>query len=301
MLDSALGLVGRIGRYFSLVTVLPNAALILYVFFVVSATSSGPDLQFQRGWEDIVSQPWHSWLALFALAVLIGLIVHPLQYGLTQFCEGYWGPSHVAVRAATGRILSHRARAARLEQALLQSREKWLSYSHRSRPAEVRSQYRGKRNQRAREDLALERLHDPSMDFLISAYVSHQATAKVLLARYPDNHGRILPTRLGNVLRSHEDRLGTIYGLDGVAVMPLLGAVAREKDVRRFTDEGEQMDLCLRISLLAFFAALIQLFVLAAYGPWVFTALVPYAFSYLSYRAACAAAEHYMGSSQSRV
>ena len=131
------------------------------------------------------------------------------------------------------------------------------------------------------------------MDFLIPVYVAAETSEKAL-TKYPDNHGRVMPTRLGNVLRRHEDRIGSGVGLDAVSVAPFLSQVAGDKEVARVSDEGEQMDLALRLSAVFVLTTVVYAAVLAPRGSWALVALVPYALAYLAYRGACVAAEHYM-------
>lgn len=131
------------------------------------------------------------------------------------------------------------------------------------------------------------------MDFLIPTLVAAETSDKAL-ATYPTNHGRMMPTRLGNILRRHEDTIGSVYGLDAILAAPFLSQVASEKDLARVSDEGEQMDLALRLCLIFLVTTSIYLVVLAPRGAGALVALVPYACAYVAYRGACVAAENYM-------
>ncbi len=131
------------------------------------------------------------------------------------------------------------------------------------------------------------------MDFLIPVYVAAQASEKAL-TRYPQEHGRIMPTRLGNILRRHEDVIGDGIGIDAVSLAPFLSRVADQKDVARVSDEGEQMDLALRLCSVLLLVATIYLVVLAPRGLAAVIAVVPFLLAYVAYRGACVAAENYM-------
>lgn len=293
VVETTAGLFQRIGRYFSVVSVVPGLLLIVNLCFILGATRQQAGVDLSQGWNTLANLGISAWIGIVGAAVVVGLLLHPFQYALTQFYEGYWGPRRASVALATKRILAHRSQAAQLEEAAALLSRTWISQSHRSRPAWFRTKYRGAHNAAVRSQLALERLHAPEMDFLIPKYVESETYFKALV-RYPDNHGRMMPTRLGNVLRRHEDRIGSVYGLDAVLVAPFLSQVAREKDLDRVSDEGEQMDLALRLCFVFFVTTGAYTFLLAGRGLWVAAALVPYGCAYLAYRGACVAAENYM-------
>ena len=292
IVDSVTSLFQSVGRYFSIVSLIPGVFLILNVLFLVGITQGG-QVSLGDGFDPIKDLDVGGWLAVAAGAAGIGLLLHPLQYALTQLFEGYWGPGTLALKFATARVLVHRKHAARFDAEAALARRDWVAKAHRSRPAWLREQLRGSQFADLRAQLALERLHSPDLDFLIPTYASAQANLKAL-GRFPENHGRIMPTRLGNTLRRHEDRIGSVYGLDVVAIAPLITQVAREKDVGRVSDEGEQMDLSLRLSLVFMATTAVYAVWLAPYGPWAALALVPYGCAYVAYRGACIAAENYM-------
>lgn len=294
LLDSATSALSRIGRYFSVVSILPGLLLVLNLCFLVGLLKEDPStFSFLSGWMFLVHLHVSGWVAVVATAIVVGLLLHPFQYALTQLFEGYWGAGRLARALASSRILRHRQRAAALEAVAAETGQDWLRKAHRSRPSWVRAAYRGARNEFAREQLALERLHAPEMDFLIPTYFTSQATEKALL-RYPMNHGRIMPTRLGNILRRHEDTIGSDLGLDAIAIAPFLSQVAPEKELSRVDDEGEQMDLALRLSVTFLITTICYALALAPRGPWALVALAPYVLAYVTYRGACYAAENYM-------
>ena len=292
LIDPVRGLFQALGRYFSIVSLVPGILLIVNILFLAGITQ-GMTIHLLNGLDYIAQFGAVEWIAILGASAAIGLLVHPLQYALTQLFEGYWGPGLPARRLAEFRIVAHRNRAARLEGAAVQARADWVAKAHHSRPAWFRQQLRGHEHAQLRSELALERLHSPDVNFLIPAYNSSEACFKAL-ERFPQNHGRILPTRLGNILRRHEDRIGSVYGLDAVAIAPYLTQVAKEPDVVRVADEGEQLDLCLRLCLVFMFTTVVYAVWLAHFGPWAALSLVPYGCAYAAYRGACIAAENYM-------
>ena len=68
------------------------------------------------------------------------------------------------------------------------------------------------------------------------------------LAQFPDN-GRLLPTRLGNILRSAEDRCAQKYGLDAIICWPRLWLVLPDGAKAELTQARNALDLNARLWL----------------------------------------------------
>ena len=292
-LDLAVGASSRIGRYFAIVSVLPSALLVLFVIFIHGAAVAGASLELSEGMAALseLGLVGAIWVAIASL--LLSLLLHPAQFALTQFMEGYWGASRVGTLLATHRILVHRRRARSLADAQIDAEEAWTWKAYRSLPSEVRAAHRGAANHSDRVELAALRMDQPSTDFLVGSYVRAQALDRAL-ARYPINGRRIMPTRLGNILRRNEDLIGSGYGLDLITVAPYLASVADEAHYRDVQSEGEQMDLSIRMCLVLLLAATVTAVLWAPTGWGALLSLVPYGGAYLAYRAACASAEAYM-------
>lgn len=293
ILNSAASAVGRIGRYFSLVSVVPGLVLVLSLAFLVGLTKAQDGIILAGAVTFILGFELPQWVAIIALAVGIGFVMHPFQYAITQFFEGYWGPGQIMIKPATWRIMTHRRRAIALEEAAAEADFEWIRKAHHSRPKSLRRNLRGPSNEGIRRQLATERMASSDMDFLMPAYIRSLATEKAL-TKYPENHGRVMPTRLGNILRRHEDRIGGSVGIDAVPLAPYMSRVADQKDVATVSDEGEQMDFALRLCVVLLIVATVYLFALAPRGFEALAAVVPYALAYLAYRGACVAAENYM-------
>lgn len=291
--ETLAGFIQRIGRYFSLVSLTPGLILVIGIHLLFSATSGIDGVDLNRAIRSIANQDLSGWIATVMAATVFGLLSHPLQYAMTQVFEGYWGAGGVGGSLASSAVQRHRHRAAHFESIADESEDLWVRVAHHSRPRSFRMKYRGPKHAGIRRQLALERLHEPSLDFVIPTYLAEQSSRKAL-DRYPENHGRIMPTRLGNILRSHEDSIGQAYGLDLVTIMPYISQTARSQDVSRVDDEGEQMDLAIRLSMVFALLTVISLTLLAGRGLWIGITLVPYLASYVSYRGACVAAENYM-------
>jgi hypothetical protein len=247
--SSIVGAVNSIGRYFVVVSLLPASVFVLYVYLLVrSGVWSGRadlvaaiDLQVR----DIVP------VALAAL--LLALTMNPLQLGVIQLFEGYWGPGRLAVRLAQVRVLHHRRRKDELSMA----------EEPAANPAdEVRQAVRSAERRR-------------------------------MLGSYPEEHKHVLPTRLGNVLRRYESMIGKPYGLDALSVVPRLGMVADERQVAYVENQRVQLELATRTSFLAMAAVPVTIGLTWRAGLWMLLALLPYAVAFFAYRGAVGVAHEY--------
>lgn len=192
-------------------------------------------------------------LALMSFAAAVTL--HPLQFALIQLLEGYWGRSLIGRRLALLRVMHHRRVSARLEQ---ESDDDFESRTEHPVAAAVRRQ-----------------------------------EASRLLQSYPEQPDDILPTRLGNVLRRYERHGGSQYGIDLVSTAPRLSMVAQERELQYVADQRTQLELAVRVAVLAMIAALFTVMVMWRHGAWLLLALAPYCISYLAYRGAVVAAHEY--------
>ena len=91
-LASAAVETGRsIGRYFTVISMVPSLLFVLYVYGLFAAGAwSGP---FEPGKALHAAEGLGigGIVALLIAALLIGLALHPFQFGMTQFLDGYWG------------------------------------------------------------------------------------------------------------------------------------------------------------------------------------------------------------------
>ena len=198
-------------------------------------------------------------LAIIGVGVIaLGLLLHPLQFALVQVLEGYWSYGSLGDFAAVRgrqRHLDERQRlnALRVEEGALSSRE--------GRSPEMI---------RRRQERATRRLAD-----------------------FPHDKDRIMPTRLGNVLRRAEDFAGDRYGLDAIEWIPRLHPLAAPQMTAAVSDARNQMDLALRFVLVWLVATAVGVVLLARHGPWLLLPLATYFLAWLAYRGGVEAARGY--------
>lgn len=284
--DAALSTGSKIGRYFSVVSLVPSLFLTLWVYalFASDAWRHAPNLAQLGERLSNWSFAGVTWIVLAAL--LVGLFIHPLLFPTVQLLEGYWGASTLARGAAQVRTRHYRHKRYRISQEI---------GTHKGHINNFFKTWHG-----AVEELDKDQRAE-ALDRFLNAEDGDSAIAHVIavdsfeksLKRYPDPK-RILPTRLGNALRTIEDRAGKQYGLDAILTAPHFALVAPEAHVAYVDDSQEQFDAAVRLCSVSLVAAVITVPAVLADGLWLLIALIPYALAYLAYRGAVSAADEYM-------
>lgn len=285
--NTALSVGQRIGRYFTLVSLIPSLFLVLWIYVLVAtgALSGTPSLhhirvEFSSHWS--VGTVLGLVLASFAVAI----ILHPLQFMTTQLLEGYWGTTPFAVAAMKIRIVHHRKRRRELRRraghnqralraACLKEHPEWKEDNEKELAVHI-------------SGLMKSELGDPLMLHLVA-----EQEAREREGRYPSDDTRILPTQLGNALRSFEDSAGMQYGLDAITIVPRLHLIAPDRHLDYMKDAREDMDSSIRICTVGLVAAVVTVAFLLTDGIWLLWAILPYSVSYLAYKGAVSAAESY--------
>jgi hypothetical protein len=252
-----LGSQRSIGRYFAIVSTIPSALLTIFLYVLVKSSAPTGAPHWSQGVSALMSIGIGGAAVLAVASLAVSLVLHPMQFSLTQLFEGYWGVSEPMQKLRELRIRHYRARFDTLSQAS-EELESVLT------PTEGGS--------------LANRKYIP--------YVSRRDEIERLLQAYPRNPTQILPTRLGNVLRRYERMAGAAYELDAVAIVPPLLLIAEPGTVRHVNDQRIQLDLTIRMCMISLIASLISFIVLWRNGPWVLIALAPYALAYLFYRGA---------------
>ncbi len=285
--DATLGVAGKIGRNFSVVTVVPSLffTLWIYALYVSGAWIHEPNLGKLRDAFANWSLAGAAWLVL--ATVLVGLFIHPLQFPTVQLLEGYWGPSRLARAAVKLRTAHYRAKAqkigTRLEEHGESLRDKLNDHLGKRAAGLSTDEWR-----REMDEYLAKKADDEALSHALAEDVYSKASR-----RFPER-ARMMPTRLGNALRAVEDRAGRQYGLDAITVAPHLALIAPESHVAYLQDSREQLDLAVRLCSVSLLATVITLSAMLTDGLWLLLALVPYTLAYIAYRAAVSAADEFM-------
>jgi hypothetical protein len=252
----------RIGRYFGLVSALPSAVLVMFTVLLYSSGAWDGPPKWQRAVQSFSHLGLGEAAVLSLVAVVVGLVLHPLQFALVQMYEGYWGGSRLAQHVAFARAMRY-------------WRQLWSS---RDNSEDVEDEIRklGPQDVEADNWLHLKKVSMSQLD-----------------AVFPETAGAFMPTRLGNVLRRYELAAGAPFGLQAVYVIPQLALVAPDKDVAYLDDQRSALDLAVRMSATCLLATGAAIIFLCRDGLWLLAALFPYGLAYMFYRGAVVTAREY--------
>jgi hypothetical protein len=115
---------------------------------------------------------------------------------------------------------------------------------------------------------------------------------KAALATYPEEN-RLLPTRLGNVLRAAEDTAGQRYNLDTIIIWPRLLPHVASPFAQALAGTRSQLDANVRLSATLILATVISAVMLATDGPWLLVPVATALLSWVAYQAAVQTALKY--------
>lgn len=200
-----------IGRYFSVVSVIPSSLLVTFSYLLIASGS----LEAQPNWSHALESLTHPGLgglgALTFASIAIALTLHPIQFAIVQFYEGYWGNWDIFQRLRIQRIMRYRRIYQELQTRQVEAAN-WLD------------DLRGLESPMAvGVRVALESIGD-------------EAT-RTIEAAFPRAQDDIMPTRLGNAMRRFERQAGEQYGLDAPSVFPHLLLVAPPDHVAYVNDQ----------------------------------------------------------------
>lgn len=266
IIDVGSGAAQAIGRYFSVISFVPSSLYVAFVYILIEAGS----WQHSPNWGRAFASLTHlgvAGIAFLAFASIgLGVIIHPIQFAVVQFFEGYWGTGPVAQVIRYQRILHYQRVCRRLNKEMLSASTPLADWEE----AEVRT-----------------------TSSIEAPFRSRLAEASRIRNAFPLDLDQVMPTRLGNVLRNAEAQAGSQYGMDSLQVVPHLLLIAPASHVDYVNDQRSQLDLAVRMTFISAASSATAILFLWPYGFWVLIATIPYALAYLSYRGSVVAAGHY--------
>ena len=184
IIDASSGVAQTIGRYFSVVSVIPSSLYVIYTYILIASGS----WQHSPDWSHAVKsleQLGVGGIAFLAfLSVTLGIIIHPIQFAIVQFFEGYWGTSPFAQAIRARRILRYQ----RLYRGLIDEQNRTQDQLTSQLRAGVRA---------------------PAVRTPLQSKLDETSRIIETLSR---GLSQVMPTRLGNVLRRSEANAGSQYG-----------------------------------------------------------------------------------------
>lgn len=248
-----LGASRDIGARFTLVGLLPTLLLALFALALVLSGAPADAPSLDR--LDSRASDLGTWeTALLLVAVLAAaLMLQPFQTPLVGVLEGYWG---------------------------MRGPGAWLAR---------RGVERQRKRMRPLDKLAREPFSGPD-DPRAAAIMAAAAERQRM---FPADEAELLPTRLGNAMRSAETRAGASYGLDAVVIWPRLYPLLSETVRAVVDDRRDQLDLSARLCAVFASAALVSFGLLVAHGWWLAVPAGCLVLAWLAYRGTVAAAVAY--------
>jgi hypothetical protein len=265
IIDVSTGAAQAIGRYFSVISVVPSSLYVVFVYTLITSGSWQHSPNWSHAFKSLEQLGVGGIVFLAFLSIALGVIIHPAQFAIVQFFEGYWGNTPIAQTIRSQRILRYQ----RLCQHL------------------------GSERTSARRSLSQMPKADVSNFTVRTPLLSRRGEADRVRDSFPRALDHVMPTRLGNVLRRTESQAGRQYGLDAVIAVPHLLMIAPSDHVEYVSDQRSQLDLAVRMTFISALASATAILFLWPYRWWVLIAIIPYAIAYLSYRGSVVAASHY--------
>ncbi len=263
IVDVGTGAAQAIGRYFSVISVIPSSLYVVFVYILIMSGSWKHSPNWTHAFMSLEHISIGGIGVLAFLSVGLGLVIHPIQFSLVQFFEGYWGTTRIAQAIRSQRILRYQRLCNDLYDEAIKAGTELASL---------------KRNKASVRQAQL---------------ISRQYEAMRILGNFPRAPSQVMPTRLGNMLRRYESQAGSQYGMDALLVVPHLLLVAPANHVDYVNDQRSQLDLAVRMTFISAIASATAVIFLWPYRYWVLIAFIPYVLAYLSYRGSVIAAGHY--------
>ena len=265
--DISAGAAQTIGRYFSVISVVPSSLYVTFVYLLIASGSWAHPPDWRQAFSSI-EHPGISGIAFIAfVSIGLGIIIHPIQFAIVQFLEGYWGVGRVALSFRAQRILRYQEICETLERRQDSAGKVLNDWKAAGVKTTARSRVRFN--------------------------AQYFEAKRVRDTAFPPFFDQIMPTRLGNMLRRAEVQAGSQYGMNALQSVPHLLMIAPEKHVSYVNDQRTLLDLAVRMTFLSAAATITAVLFLWPYGLWTLVALFPYSITYLSYRGGIVAARHY--------
>jgi hypothetical protein len=135
-------------------------------------------------------------------------------------------------------------------------------------------------------------LVDSSHSINLSDMDSILTADRKLQTQFPSKD-RVLPTRLGNVLRASEDRVGQRYGLQTIAVWPRLYPFIGATLMAALDDVRDRLDMTLRWCSYLLLGAIVSAGLLVQHAYWLALPVAMILLAVGAYLCACSTAKSY--------
>jgi hypothetical protein len=281
--DPTLGTGSSIGRYFSIVSVVPSTILAFWLYLLIAAGSIAGTPSFQTLVANSPLKHPEYAIGVLALAIALAVVTHPIQFTLVQLLEGYWGESRLARNARARQVSRHLDRMRRLQAHASAATDAQIQLAKPTASGSVTDLLSGPGIAQSGLGPAVKVLRNQA-DIEVWAAVQSE---------YPDNLTDLLPTHLGNRLRRYESLAGRAVHLPVLQWATHISMVAKPEHNEYVNDQRTQLDLAVRVAALMGVASVITFALLWQDGWYLLLSLIPYTCAYVSYRGAVVAADSY--------
>jgi hypothetical protein len=265
IIDATAGVANSIGRYFSVVSFIPSSLYVLFVYLLYASGSWHHPPDWGHAFMSLGHLGVDGVVLLTFLGIGLGIFIHPIQFAIVQFFEGYWGRWHISQAIRYQRIVHYQKICQKLNDDFICTVNTLAAWEkdHPETTPSMRAPLRSRLDEADRV-----RSMFPAVD-------------------------EVMPTRLGNVLRRAESQAGSQYGINALQAVPHLLLIAPTNHIDYVNDQRSQLDLAVRMTFISVVAAVTAIIFLWPDGAWVLIALIPYVLAYFSYRGSVVAAGHY--------
>lgn len=274
--DLTLGTGSTIGRYFAIVSVIPSVVLAVWIDLTIATGAATGSPSLGNVIHNLGQNQPTQGIVVIVVAMGLALLLHPLQRGITQILEGYWTGTAVGRSLAARRIIVH---SRHLNGAL-------TSRTRIQRTLNKREHRGANVNQTMLTGTAAQRRK--AIELLVA-----EAAAEAKVEEYPLRPEELMPTRLGNMLRRYESRVGAAYDLPILDYATHINMVADPSHTAVVNDQRNLLDLCTRLVMCSLIGAIATAALMWPHGLWLILSLLPYGAACISYRGAVAAADSY--------
>lgn len=278
----------QFGRHFSVISGVPSLVVLLLPLGLIAAGApmNAPSIESFVGALNNLGIADASVIAVGAL--IIGLVLYPLQFGFTQILEGYWG---VSPPARTAMARSTRIHLRRWICLLRLDKESDAELTN------VNSLIVRNQNAQSVKSSALHRtrcanLEARLLERRISSVFKKQEAIRAA-SRFPRSSEDFMPTKLGNMLRRHERLAGAPFGLESIGTTPYLAQIAGEEERAYLDDSRTSLDLSVRMVLVWTISAATTATLLWRHGAWLVVPLACLVLAYATYLGTIASAAQY--------
>jgi hypothetical protein len=264
----------QVGKYFRLISVVPATLVVFSVYILIAGGAPASEPSLSAVAVAVGDLDFGGATALAFAVLVVGMMIHPLQFPATQLLEGYWGPSPLARNAMFSRALLHFERRSHYTKQADSARmglQEQLNILGGGPPI-----------------AQIEPIQVVAMRAHLEAIAYNTAAD-----RYPMDPHKVMPTRLGNMLRRYEDLAGKPYRRNAIELTPHLMTLVPSEHSAYVDDARTALDLAVRMVISWLLVATTSFLLVWPYGAWIAVPIGAYALAWLSYRSAVHAAEEY--------